>query len=103
MAKPLVIFARLLAKSGQEEAMKAECLRMIEPTRAETGCIFYDCHQSDENPAVFFFHESWTDRDALGQHMGTPHMQHMDKAIAALQVEHYSVVITKMISTLANE
>ena len=32
--KPLVIFARLLAKAGKEEAMKAALLKMIEPTRA---------------------------------------------------------------------
>ena len=74
----------------------------IEPTRAEAGCLFYDLHQSDEQPGVFFFHEAWTGRDALRQHMGTPHMRAMDEAVNDLQVEHYSVVITKMVSTPAS-
>ena len=98
MAEPIVNFARLLAKAGKEEALKAECLKMIEPTRAEAGCISYDCHQSDENPSVFFFHESWADRDAIKQHMATPHMKSLDEAMADLSVEH-SVVSTTMIST----
>ena len=98
MAEPLIVFARLLAKSGKEDAVKAECLKMIEPTRAEAGKIFYDCHECDENPAVFYFREAWSGRDALQAHMGTPHMQTMDEAMADLLVEHHSVARTKMIS-----
>ena len=98
MAEAITNFARLLAKAGKEEAVKAECLKMIDPTRAEAGCISYDFHQSDENPSVFFFHESWTGRDALNQHMATPHMKSLGKALADLLVENFSLVITKMIS-----
>lgn len=101
MAEPLVVFARFLAKAGREEALKAELMKMIEPTRAEPDNIFYDLHQGADQPAVFMFHESWPDEAALKRHMDTPHFQAMDAAVEELQAEPYSVVLTRMASAPA--
>lgn len=98
MPQPLVVFARFLAKAGKEEALKAELLKMIAPTRAEPDNIFYDLHQAAEQPAAFYFHESWPDADALKRHMATPHFQAMDTAVQELMAEPYSVAQTRMIS-----
>lgn len=101
MAAPLVVFARFTAKAGKEEALKAELLKMIAPTRAEPDNIFYDLHQGVDQPAFLFFHESWPDEAALKRHMATPHFRAMDDAVQDLQADPYSVVITRMTSTPA--
>jgi quinol monooxygenase YgiN len=98
MADPVIVFARFLAKAGQESALRDELLKMIAPTRDEGDNLFYDLHQSIEQPAVFMFHEGWRSAEALQRHMATPHFTAMDDAVQTLQAEPYSVVETNMIS-----
>jgi quinol monooxygenase YgiN len=59
-------------KAGQVEAVRRAHLSMLEPTRAEPGCLDYDLYQSMEDPSVMFFYENWTDQAALERHMNTP-------------------------------
>ena len=54
----LTIVARILAKAEKRELVKTELLKLIEPTRAEEGCINYDLHQDNENPNLFLFYEN---------------------------------------------
>lgn len=98
MAGPIVVFARFLAKQGKEDAMREALLKAIEPTRAEPDNISYDLHQAPDQPAVFFFHETWKDEAALQRHMETPHLKELAAAAEALQLEPFSVVVTRMIS-----
>jgi quinol monooxygenase YgiN len=57
---------------GEVDAVRRAHLSMLEPTRAEPGCIDYDLYQSLEDPSVMFFYENWTDADSLHRHMNTP-------------------------------
>ncbi|MEW2331965.1 putative quinol monooxygenase [Micromonospora chersina] len=59
-------------KSGEEDAVGRAHLAMVEPTRAEPGCLDYDLYQCREDPSVMFFYENWTDPDSLANHMNTP-------------------------------
>ena len=59
-------------RSGEVEAVRRGHLSMVEPTRAEPGCLGYDLYQSVEDPSVMFLYENWTDQAALDQHMNTP-------------------------------
>ncbi len=63
------------AKEGQVEALKSALLGLVEPTRAEAGCIQYDLHQDHQDPAAFLFYEIWKDRAVWLVHMETPHLQ----------------------------
>ena len=47
-------------------------LSMVEPTRAEPGCMDYDLYQSLDDASVMFFYENWTNAEALSRHMNTP-------------------------------
>ena len=47
---------------------------LIEITRAEEGCIQYDLHQDNENPAHFLFYETWQSRELWQAHMNAPHL-----------------------------
>lgn len=71
----LTIVANIKANDDKIELVKAELLKLIEITRAEAGCINYDLHQDNENPAHFMFYENWETRELWQAHMGNQHLQ----------------------------
>jgi quinol monooxygenase YgiN len=71
----LTVIAKVRAKPGREEDVLAELLKLVEETRKEDGCLNYDLHRSQTEPAVFMFYENWTDRAALDSHAASPHMK----------------------------
>ncbi|MBT8363058.1 MAG: antibiotic biosynthesis monooxygenase [Deltaproteobacteria bacterium] len=80
MGKKLTIVARIEANSDKIEWVKAELLKLIEPTLKEAGCIQYDLHQDNENPAVFLFYENWESRELWQEHMNNAHLAEYMKA-----------------------
>lgn len=62
-----------IAKDGCEEKMKELLTAMVEPSKVEDGCIFYDIFQYENNPKKFMAVESWRDEKALDGHKGTEH------------------------------
>jgi quinol monooxygenase YgiN len=75
MSAPLTVIARLRAKSGQEARLRQELQGLMAPTRAEAGCIGYDLHESQTDPALFVFHENWKSQADLDAHFETPHIK----------------------------
>ena len=75
MNKHLTIVADIKAKSDQIDLVKAELLKLIATTRAEKGCINYDLHQDNENPAHFLFYENWESPELWQAHMGNQHLK----------------------------
>ncbi|WP_075187772.1 putative quinol monooxygenase [Teredinibacter haidensis] len=80
MSENLVIVAKIEANSDSVELVKAELLKLIEPTRKETGCIQYDLHQDNHNPAEFIFYEIWENRELWQTHMNNTHLAEYVKA-----------------------
>lgn len=80
----LTVIATFVAKPGQEAAVRRELLKLVEPTRREDGCINYDLHQKQGDPATFVFYENWRDRAALDVHAESPHI----RAWRAFQTSH---------------
>ena len=74
MTAPLTIVARIEAHPDKVELVKSELLKLIGPTRAEAGCLQYDLHQDNDNPAVFLFHENWESRELCRRHMESEHI-----------------------------
>ena len=70
----LTIVANIVANDDKIELIKLELLKLIEQTRAEEGCINYDLHQNNENPAHFTFYENWESRELWQAHMGNQHL-----------------------------
>ncbi len=70
----LTIVAKIHAKTDKVELVKAELQKLIAVTRAEPGCIQYDLHQDNENPAHFLFFENWENRELWQTHMNAPHL-----------------------------
>ena len=71
----LTIVANIKAKADKIERVKAELVKLIDITRAEEGCINYDLHQDNENPAHFLFYENWESRELWQNHMSNRHLK----------------------------
>jgi quinol monooxygenase YgiN len=88
MSQPLLtVVAELNAKPGKEDALREALLACIEPTRAETGCVQYDLHDSTDTPGRFVFYENWVSREALDEHLQTPHLKKLGSLSADLLSE----------------
>lgn len=71
----LTIVANIKTKADKIDLVKAELLKLIDITRAEAGCINYNLHQDNENPAHFMFYENWESRELWQKHMNNPHLK----------------------------
>ncbi|CAA0102129.1 Putative monooxygenase [BD1-7 clade bacterium] len=71
----LTVVANITAKADSIDLVKSELHKLIEITRAEDGCINYDLHQNNENPAHFTFFENWESTEQWQIHMGAQHLQ----------------------------
>ena len=70
----LTIVANIVAKPEQVDLVKAELEKLIPVTRTETGCLQYDLHRDNDNPAHFMFFENWESRQLWQTHMNAPHL-----------------------------
>ena len=71
----LTISVLIPAKPGKGDALGAALRALLEPTRAEKGCLSYDAHRSNDDPDLYLMHENWESEDALRAHFDTPHLQ----------------------------
>ena len=87
MSTQFTIIAHLVARPNKIEDTKAFLLGLVAPTRSEIGCVNYDLHQDDENPAEFTFYENWTTRKDWDEHMELPHLKEFARRSDELFVE----------------
>jgi quinol monooxygenase YgiN len=62
-----------IAKPDGIEMMKKLLTAMVEPSKAEDGCIFYEIFQYENKPQKFMAYESWRDEEALDGHRNSAH------------------------------
>jgi len=70
----LTVVAKIKAKLGKEEETLKVLEGLLEPTHKEEGCIQYDLHRDNEDPALFLFYENWKTQAHLDAHLQTPHL-----------------------------
>lgn len=83
----ITVVAKVVAKKGFVEAVKAELFKLLAPTRKESGCIEYNLHQDNVDPAVFLFYETWDSAASLEQHIGTDHYKIYVKTVESMIAE----------------
>lgn len=71
----LTIVASITASADKIALVKAELEKLVPITRAEAGCIQYDLHQDNGNPAHFLFYENWESRELWQTHMNARHLK----------------------------
>jgi quinol monooxygenase YgiN len=69
--RQLTIVAILHARSGIEEELGRRLGELVDPSRAEAGCINYDLHRSNTDPAIWILYENWSSSEALEIHFAT--------------------------------
>jgi quinol monooxygenase YgiN len=66
-------FVRFEPLPGKESEFREELLRIVEPTRAEIGCIAIHAFESLRAPFTFAIHSEWVDEAAFELHAQLPH------------------------------
>ena len=75
---------RFEPRPGREGEFREELLRVLEPTRAEPGCISSRAFESLREPWQFAIHSEWVDEAAFDRHATLPHTVRFLAASAAL-------------------
>ncbi|MBK8270488.1 MAG: antibiotic biosynthesis monooxygenase [Planctomycetes bacterium] len=71
----LTIVAHITARPDMAVLVGAELEKLVAITRGEAGCLQYDLHRDNQNPAHFMFFENWESRELWQQHMAAPHLR----------------------------
>lgn len=71
------IIGMVYGRPDKRDELLALLRSFVAPTRAEAGCIEYQFHVSQDDPNAFMFYENWTSREALAEHLDTPHIAPM--------------------------
>jgi quinol monooxygenase YgiN len=58
---------------GKETEFREALLRVIEPARAEAGCVGIHAFESVREPVAFAIHSTWVDEAAFDLHSRLPH------------------------------
>ncbi|MGP0074363.1 MAG: putative quinol monooxygenase [Bryobacteraceae bacterium] len=64
---------RFKTRPGNEAAFREQLLRVVEPSRAEPGCVNIHAFQSFRDPTEFAIHSEWVDEAAFEHHAQLPH------------------------------
>lgn len=92
------VVARVVARSGKEDELRAVLQGLVEPTRREPGCVVYELLQNRTDPTDFTFVEEWRSEGELDAHLQSPHVQGArskfpDLAAADPDIRRYTVVV----------
>jgi quinol monooxygenase YgiN len=58
---------------GKAAEFREELLRVLLPTRAESGCVAIHAFESVTEPRMFAIHSEWSDEAAFERHARLPH------------------------------
>lgn len=68
------IVAHAVARAGEEDRVQVLLEKLIEPTRAEPGCLKYELFVNKEKPGDFVFIEEYANDNAFQAHMDSKHV-----------------------------
>lgn len=83
----LTIVAHIRAEADRIDLVKSELEKLIAPTRADAGCLQYDLHRDNDDPAHFMFYENWESRELWQDHMKNPNLRAYMAATAGAVAE----------------
>ncbi len=94
----IVLIARLKINKDSVEAAKQAALELVEPSRAETGCINYDFHQQIDDETIFIWLETWANRAAIDSHGDSAHFKKFSRTVEDMTEEPLQLTFAKMVS-----
>ena len=78
----IVVAVRIHVKPSKREEYITMARAMIEPSRAEKGCISYNFYADTVDGNAFLFFEEWESLGALKLHSQTEHFGTYSKQVA---------------------
>lgn len=94
---PLHTFVRFEPVPGKEKLLREELKLVLEPTRAEPGCIRIHLYEGLREPPVFYIHSEWADEAAFDAHPQLPHMTRFLGVVQELTTHPVKGIRTKQI------
>ncbi|WP_080778905.1 putative quinol monooxygenase [Chryseobacterium phocaeense] len=93
-----ISIAVLKAKEGKRAALQEALLQLINPTRSETGCLYYILFEDKNNTGTFYMHEAFQDKAAFEYHIQTPHFKNFAGQMNELMAEPIQLIELKQVS-----
>ncbi|MCV9935424.1 antibiotic biosynthesis monooxygenase [Boseaceae bacterium BT-24-1] len=94
-----ICIAVLKARPEHRERLRQNLLALIEPTRAEPGCLDYVLFELQDEPGTFYMREAFTSAAALEVHKATPHFQAFAATAGDLLAEPLRLVVLDRVSS----
>jgi len=79
----VILNVHMKAIPGHEEELFGLLMALVEPTRAEPGCMIYELHRDPADPGHFMFYERFANQEALDFHVATPYLARFREARGA--------------------
>lgn len=93
MSQEITVVAVVKAKKGQEKIVADAMAACVPASRAEATNIQYVPNRDLDDPQTFVFIERWASRQALQDHMETPHFKTLAESIKDSVAEPISLRI----------
>lgn len=97
----ITVVARIIARKGCEDKLRAELHKLVAPTRIEKGCINYDLHESESEPGNFLFYENWVTKKDVEIHLVSNHVASVFKNAEAFLAKPVELTYWNMLSKAA--
>lgn len=93
----IVIIAKQVIKEEYIEKYHEITAELVEKSRAEEGCVFYNSVQSQTDKRVHNFVECWKDQEAIDMHGATEHFQRIVPKLADMFDEEEVVTMYNVV------
>lgn len=77
-------FVRFEPQPGREAEFREALRAVMEPSRAELGCVALNAFETIREPIVFTIHSVWADEEAFETHAKLPHTMRFIEAAERL-------------------
>lgn len=92
------IICELRCATADRERVKELILKFVEPARLEEGCLYYDLHQSIDDPDTFYITDGWVSQDAVTSHAENPHVAEVMRELQPLLTFGPSITLSTRVS-----
>ncbi len=94
----MFFFARFHTRAGCEGEFEKAFRDVVEPSRAEPGCLSVDAFRSLRDPRLFYVHSRWVDEAAFDLHAALPHTKRFTERAEKLIDHPLDVTRTTLLS-----
>lgn len=87
----IVVSGEFEFEPGQDDAVRAAMIDMMNETAREEGYIHYRFYRDVEKPEIYHVYEEWASKEALGAHAKSAHMGVFREALGRIGVKRRDV------------